>query len=65
MTRILPTVVNEFQTVFVDGRHISDNGWSLQTLMAHCRQRNPNASQVEMLFDQEKAYDRIYLDYLS
>jgi hypothetical protein len=62
--RVLPKLINPYQTGFLPHRLISDNGWLNQTLMANHRSVAPNLPQVAVLLDQEKAYDRVHPEYL-
>jgi endonuclease/exonuclease/phosphatase family metal-dependent hydrolase len=62
--RVLPKLINPYQTGFLPHRLISDNGWLNQTLMANLRSVAPNLPQVAVLLDQEKAYDRVHPEYL-
>jgi hypothetical protein len=54
-----------FQTGFMPNGQISDNGWTLQTLMAHARKADPQGLAVGVLLDQEKAYDSVHPEYLE
>jgi hypothetical protein len=58
-------LINPFQTGFLPGRLIADNGWTLQALMAHARATDSAGTNVGVLLDQEKAYDRIHRIYLE
>ncbi|KAG1305043.1 hypothetical protein G6F64_008697 [Rhizopus arrhizus] len=63
--RLLPTVsslITPFQTGFMRGRFIADNGLFMKLVMDHCS--NIDSSAVGLLLDQEKAYDRVHPDYL-
>jgi hypothetical protein len=62
--RVLPQLINPYQTGFLPNRLISDNGWLNQTLMANLRSSAPDLPQVAVLLDQEKAYDRVHPEYL-
>jgi hypothetical protein len=61
----LGKLINPFQTGFMRGRLISDNGWVHQALMDHIRVAAPNSPMVSVLLDQEKAYDRVNGKYLE
>lgn len=65
--RVLPGLINPYQTGFMPSRYISDNGWVNQVLMANHRANVGSAessASVAVLLDQEKAYDRVHPDYL-
>jgi hypothetical protein len=65
LATFLPKLINPYQTGFVPGRLIANNGRALQALMAHVRKTGPNGSNVGVLIDQEKAYDRVHPVYLQ
>ncbi|KAG2172121.1 hypothetical protein INT44_004743 [Umbelopsis vinacea] len=65
MSNALANTMIPFQTGFMPGRQISENSWTLQTLMVHARKADPQGSAVGVLLDQEKAYDRIHPEYLE
>ena len=55
-------LINPFQTGFVRGRFIADNGLLMKLVMDYAQQsRDPT---IGLLLDQEKAYDRVHPDYL-
>ncbi|KAG0755660.1 hypothetical protein G6F62_008320 [Rhizopus arrhizus] len=56
------TLITPFQSGFVQGRFIADNGLLMKLVMEHARLSNSSA--IGLLIDQEKAYDRIHPDYL-
>ncbi|KAK4511675.1 uncharacterized protein ATC70_008591 [Mucor velutinosus] len=64
MNKVLPKLINPYQTGFLPHRLISDNGWLNQLLMSHLRVVAPDLPQVAVLLDQEKAYDRVHPEYL-
>jgi hypothetical protein len=65
LNTMLPKLINQYQTGFMPGRLIANNGWALQTMMAHARNIDPNGTTAGVLLDQEKAYDRIHPEYLA
>jgi hypothetical protein len=70
-TRILNTcviswvgsLINPYQTGFVRGRFIADNGLLMKLIMEHAH--NTSSSAIGLLLDQEKTYDRIHPKYLE
>jgi hypothetical protein len=64
INKVLPSLINPYQTGFMPHRLISDNGWLNQLLMSHLRSVSPELPQVAVLLDQEKAYDRVHPEYL-
>lgn len=62
LQRHLDTLIGPRQTGFVPGRLISDNGMAMQNLLEHCKRANIKGAGI--LFDQEKAYDRVHPVYL-
>jgi hypothetical protein len=64
MNKVLPKLINPYQTGFLPHRLISDNGWLNQLLLSHLRVIAPDLPQVAVLLDQEKAYDRVHPEYL-
>ena len=56
----LTRLITPYQTGFVHGRFIADNGLALASIMDHCKAQRGH--QVGLLLDQEKAYDRVHLD---
>jgi hypothetical protein len=64
-SKCITKLINPFQTGFLPGRLIADNGWTLQALMAHARATDSAGTNVGVLLDQEKAYDRIHRTYLE
>ena len=58
----LGRLITPFQTGFVPGRHISDNGLVMAAFREHCERNKIEGAGI--LFDQEKAYDRVHPDYL-
>jgi hypothetical protein len=62
--RVLPKLINPYQTGFLPNRLISDNGWFNQLIMSHLRSVAPSLPSVAVLLDQEKAYDRVHPEYL-
>ncbi|SAL96363.1 hypothetical protein, partial, partial [Absidia glauca] len=63
----MPTMINPYQTGFMPGRLISDNGWVTRATMQHYQQldEKKRLPAVAACFDQEKAYDRIHPEYLT
>ncbi|CDH61168.1 hypothetical protein RO3G_01611 [Lichtheimia corymbifera JMRC:FSU:9682] len=62
---VLPRLINPYQTGFMPHRLISDNGWINQAIMSNARATSSSHSQVAVLLDQEKAYDRVHPEYLK
>lgn len=58
----MDNLITPFQTGFVPGRKISDNGLVMAAFREHCERYKIDG--VGILFDQEKAYDRVHPDYL-
>jgi hypothetical protein len=63
----LPNMINPYQTGFMPGRLISDNGWVTTAIMQHYQQldHKEQIPAVAACFDQEKAYDRVHPEYLT
>jgi hypothetical protein len=57
------SLINPYQTGFVRGRFIADNGLLMKLVMEHAR--NTRSSAIGLLLDQEKAYDRVHPKYLE
>ncbi|KAF9140909.1 hypothetical protein BGX20_007453, partial [Mortierella sp. AD010] len=55
-------LITPYQTGFVPGRRISDNGLVLEALRDHCNKNKISGAGI--LLDQEKAYDRVHPSYL-
>ncbi|KAF9080289.1 hypothetical protein BGX29_005460, partial [Mortierella sp. GBA35] len=51
-------LITPLQTGFVPGRHISDNGLVMAVFREHCERNRIDG--IRILFDQEKAYDRVH-----
>jgi hypothetical protein len=62
ITRHAHSLITPYQTAFLHGRFIADNELLMKLLMEHARQSKSQA--IGLLLDQEKAYDRVHLDYL-
>lgn len=63
MAPAMSTCINRYQTGFLPGRFIAENGLTLKILM---EQANVQGLQhVGMLLDQEKAYDRVHPSYMK
>jgi hypothetical protein len=66
-------LINEFQLGFIPGRYIAENALTTQVLMedAQCRRLeavhldNAAPKDIALLLDQEKAYDRVNINYLK
>ncbi|KAG1050498.1 hypothetical protein G6F43_007234 [Rhizopus delemar] len=54
----MDTIINRYQTGFIDDRFIAENGMILNILMeqAHAQKR----PEIGLLLDQEKAYERVH-----
>jgi len=59
----LGRLITPLQTGFVQGRRISDNGFVLQAFLEYCQKHKVSGAGI--LFDQEKAYDRVHPEYLK
>lgn len=65
-------LITSYQLGFVPGRYIAENGMMTQLIMEDARRRSeisrkaklPEDHDIGILLDQEKAYDRVNLDYL-
>ncbi|KAG1605740.1 hypothetical protein G6F46_013514 [Rhizopus delemar] len=58
----MDTIINRYQTGFLDDRFITENGMVLNIIMEQAHvQRRP---EIGLLLDQEKAYDHVYPMYL-
>ncbi|KAG1536291.1 hypothetical protein G6F49_013012 [Rhizopus delemar] len=55
-------LINPYQTGFLGGRFIADNGLLVKLIMEHARLTSSTA--IGLLLDQEKAYDRVHPAYL-
>ncbi|CEP08875.1 hypothetical protein [Parasitella parasitica] len=56
------SLINPYQTGFVRGRFIADNGMLMKLVMEHAK--STRSSSIGLLLDQEKAYDRVHPVYL-
>lgn len=56
------SIITPYQTGFVRGRFIADNGLLMKLIMEHAA--SSGSSSIGLLLDQEKAYDRVHPDYL-
>lgn len=56
------SLITPYQTGFVGGRFISDNGLLMKLVMEQARLSS--SSSIGLLLDQEKAYDRVHPLYL-
>ncbi|KAG1445361.1 hypothetical protein G6F55_011991 [Rhizopus delemar] len=62
MRSVMDTIINRYQTGFLDDRFITENGMVLNIIMEQAHvQRRP---EIGLLLDQEKAYDRVHPMYL-
>lgn len=59
---IVKKIINPYQSGFVPGRFIGDNGLALSLILEQAR--GFNCEGVGILLDQEKAYDRVHPRYL-
>ncbi|KAG1049071.1 hypothetical protein G6F43_008584 [Rhizopus delemar] len=55
-------LINPYQTGFLGGRFIADNGLLVKLIIEHARLTSSAA--IGLLLDQEKAYDRVHPTYL-
>ncbi|KAG1472192.1 hypothetical protein G6F56_001689 [Rhizopus delemar] len=63
---VADTLVNEHQIGFIPGRYITENGLITQMVMEHAANfASSSDKSLALLLDQEKAYDRVNLDYLE
>lgn len=59
----MTTCINQYQTGFLPGRFIAENGMALKLIMEQAtHQASPG---VGLLLDQEKAYDRVHPQYME
>lgn len=56
------TLITPYQTGFLRGRFIADNGLLMKLIMEHAKSSKSVA--IGLLLDQEKAYDRVHPAYL-
>ncbi|KAG0735118.1 hypothetical protein G6F23_011822 [Rhizopus arrhizus] len=62
MRSVMGTIINRYQTGFLTDRFIAENGMILNILMKQAHvQKQP---EIDLLLDQEKAYDRVHPLYL-
>ncbi|KAG1470043.1 hypothetical protein G6F56_002906 [Rhizopus delemar] len=57
-------IVNEFQTGFMPDKFIGENGILAQMVLEDAQAHGSDSHSLGLLLDQEKAYDRVNLDYL-
>ncbi|KAG1468931.1 hypothetical protein G6F56_003553 [Rhizopus delemar] len=57
-------IINEFQSGFMPGRFIAENGLLSQMIIEDAQANKTSEHNLGLLLDQEKAYDRVNLDYL-
>lgn len=62
MVSTASSLITSYQTGFVRGRFIDDNGLLIKMVMEHAR--TSKSSSIGLLLDQEKAYDRVHPVYL-
>jgi hypothetical protein len=60
--KVIDKLINRCQTGFMPNRLIAENGLLLNIVMEHARQTN--RTDIALLLDQEKAYDRVHPTYL-
>lgn len=60
LTAVAPSLITPFQTGFLPGRFIADNGLLVKLVMEQARE-SLSSSALGILLDHEKAYDRIHL----
>lgn len=67
MMSVAQHLINKAQLGFLPNRYIADHGMTLQIIMEDARLRRSLApsTEIALLLDQEKAYDRVNLHYLS
>jgi hypothetical protein len=65
LSNTLPKMLTQYQTGFVKGRLISDNGWTFCSAMEHMKEHNEETPVIGVMIDQEKAYDRVHPTYLA
>lgn len=56
------SIITPYQTGFVRGRFIADNGLLMKLIMEHAV--ISGSTSIGLLLDQEKAYDRVHPEYL-
>jgi hypothetical protein len=57
-------IINDFQLGFIPGKFIAENGLTAQLLIEDAK-NIPGDLSLGLLLDQEKAYDRVELNYLK
>ncbi|KAG2208410.1 hypothetical protein INT45_006540 [Circinella minor] len=62
MISLADVIINRYQTGFVHGRYIADNGMLVRLIMDHAHRTN--RSDIALLLDGDKAYDWLHPDYL-
>lgn len=60
---VINKLLNPYQSGFIPGRFIGDNGFALSMVMEQAR--GFDSGGIGLLLDQEKAYDRVHPDYLA
>ena len=63
--KVLPHIINPYQTGFMSHRLISNNVWVNHSLMSEPWTTPPLDANVAVLPDQEKVYDHLNFDYLT
>ena len=59
---ILPNIINESQTGYVQGRSICQNIWLVQDVIAYAK--SVNQTGLLLFFDFEKAFDSIEWQFI-
>lgn len=63
MVHVSQGLNNQYQTGFVHGRCVADNGLAVRLAMEHAA--STRANDIGLSLDMEKAYDRVHPDYLE
>ena len=64
LAKVLPLLISDNQSSFVQGRQISDNFLLAQKLVSGVRRVN-RAGNVVLKLDMAKAYDRVFWNFLT
>ena len=62
---VAENIINPHQQGFMPGRFIGTNGLLAQMVLEDAAAYHANAFGLGLLLDQQKAYDRVNLDYLK
>ncbi|CEP19709.1 hypothetical protein [Parasitella parasitica] len=62
---VADNIINPYQQGFMPGRNIADNGLLAQMILEDSAENHAEECGLGLLLDQQKAYDRVNLDYLK